>query len=120
MKRNLDYLCAIMVMGWKYSIGIEGYSDGQWYVGSEDSPDTICQDHEWKPSADLNAALQVIEKAAQGKGYSIYMFPEEKKPYDVELEIYKQCTDAETLPLAMCICSLRAVGVSEKEISKAL
>lgn len=68
----------------------------------------------------LDDALLCLELAAQGKGYSIYMFPEEKKPYDVELEVFKVCTDAKTLPLAMCLCALRSVGVPESLITQAM
>lgn len=110
---KLDDLCAIKVMGYRIEDGwVKEFKGDHWWE--------LCEPHEWNPSTSLDDALVCLERAAQGKGYSIYMFPEEKKPYDVELEVFKVCTDAKTLPLAMCLCALRAMGVSESEISLAM
>lgn len=114
---KLDDLCAIKVMGWEFiAYAPPGFVSSIW--DTHGGKATIPGD--FSPSTSLDDALVCLERAAQGKGYSIYMFPEEKKPYDVELEVFKMCTDAKTLPLAMCICSLRAMGIPESEISLAM
>lgn len=120
---KLDDLCAIKVMGWKLSNGIEMYSDGQWYTGSEESPDTQRQGLEWNPSTSLDDALVCLERAAGGLewylSHSCYADDlGESMRYECSIENY--AAEGSTVPLAICLCSLRAMGVPESEISIAM
>lgn len=103
---------AAKAMGWEWS--------GRFGWMMNGTPVHSRLDYTWSPSTCADDALVLLEKAAQGKGYSIYMFPEEKKPYDVELEVDKRCTDESTLPLAMTVAALRAFGIPEPEIQSAM
>lgn len=122
-KANLDYLCAIMVMGWKYSNGIDGYSDGQWYTGNESSPDTMRKDEDWNPSANMNDAITLLAKAANINGYKLGYelgaFQGNQKFY-ARIAGYAIASECDSLEIAACVVSLRAAGVKESQIREAI
>lgn len=109
---------AAKAMGWTL-IGWGKCEPSAPFYQNEDGESTFSTST-WNPSTCADDALVLLEKVAQGKGYSIYMFPEEKKPYNVELEVFKYCTGEKTLPVAMTVAALRASGIPEYEIQEAL
>ena len=131
MGAQLDYLCGIHVMGWKLSNGVDMYSDGQWYIGSEETPETQRQLYEWNPSACLDDALLCLERVAVRRRWEIKSY--EKFDNDTQTYFYVRLVNHtsgpkikrtkanhEKLSVAICLCALRACGVKEDEISKAL
>lgn len=109
---KLDILVAEKVMGWKYLNDANGYQ-----VFKEANGERIAA--KWHPSTSLDDALLCLERAANGRwtvtlgvnGYWCYIGPRD--------EIEHNALD-KTPALAMCICALRASGVSESLITQAM
>lgn len=89
-ENKINALCAEKVMGW--------------LILCENFPDD---------------ALVVLEKAACDEDYDMSRSKEE----GYNISIYRGPGDSgwqKTLALAMCVCALKAVGVSEDEIQEAM
>lgn len=107
-------------MGWELSSGIDMYSDGQWFTGSHESPDTQRQYHEWNPSTDLNDAAELLEYAADMNAWVVESVPTRDGLYFCRIDAVDAQADEKTLALAMTLCALRVFGIPEQELQEAM
>lgn len=111
---KLDDLCAIKVMNW--------HKEFFMYLDADDN-DAVKID-EWNPSTSLDDALVCLERAAKGQRFEIVYVSDSMK-LSGDRGWYARINAGiasfeTTAALAMCLCSLRAMGVPESEISLAM
>jgi len=110
--KQLDELMATRVMGWKETDANSITSSRVWRVngdGWKNSPERISV-NSWHPSTNISQAFEVVDQMIadyyieiyHNKGERTWMvfILDEKNQWDVE---------ADTLPLAICEASLKAV-----------
>lgn len=116
---KLDDLCAIKVMGyyWARPDVIIG-SRNTYFPG----PDLRTNPIKFSPSTSLDDALVCLERAANGMTYEFWHCPieEKSKTYWCHFVATQYEGESNSAALAMCLCSLRAMGVPESEISLAM
>ena len=119
---KLDDLCAIKVMGWYESI--ETVDDMTLHWWGNDTLVFNRRTYDWMPSVSLDDALVCLERAANGQRFEIvYVSDSMKLSGDRGWYAVINAGTASfetTAALAMCLCSLRAMGVPESEISLAM
>jgi len=123
---ELDALIAVEVMGW--SVDKHGTV---WRDEQHKYPDRLPY-FQWSPSTDISAAWEVVD-VILGKGFSVFVSAlhsgnlqgcliegacaKPMKPEDNVLNIYRNMivakTQTETVPHAICLAALKAVGYSE-------
>lgn len=115
MNARFNALVAEKCMGWSLNSG------ECWVSGPTDSVhEHVCSER-WNPFDDVNDALMAIERAAVGRGWMVIrtIKPEFRK-YVVGISAAPGGKGRDTLALAMSVCALQAVGVTEGEIEEAL
>lgn len=118
---KLDDLCAIKMMGyyWAGPDVIIG-SRNTYFPG----PDLRTNPIKFSPSTSLDDALVCLERAAKGQRFEIVYVSDIMK-LSGDRGWYARINAGiasfeTTAALAMCLCSLRAMGVPESEISLAM
>lgn len=117
--RELDALVAVHIMGWQPDniYGARGQLAGQWIYTPEGNISDIPH-----YSTDIAAAWQVVEKLRErsfyssytdlsldtGKGWYSWHFHDHRP-----LSAYSSDATASTVPLAICLAALKAVGAIE-------
>lgn len=127
-------------MGWV--LNIEMFHDGLEYarwVNANDNSSTLYYDHisqsiwrdpqfqplacrQWNPSTCADDALMLLTKACASGNWTL----EARRSTHYEGKTRYSCESygtwgyADTTPLAMALCALRAAGISETEIQEAL
>lgn len=117
---KLDDLCAIKIMGWT----LERHGGSDFWM--EPNGFSHSKAFDWYPSHSVDDALGCLERA-----YEKYAYAEIRRGFDgwfcglwdkeeaIEDIATVYCAN-EKLSIAMCLCSLRAMGVPESEISLAM
>lgn len=143
---GVDALVATRVMGWRWGrpkAPVLPQDDRDCWIGPRPaSPgvpagEWVVEYGEWSPSSDPAAAWEVVEKMRDrdplirpdGRLW-VCIMDASADPGDTmthwhdhrSYTIARRRVDehADTMPMAVCICALRAVGVSEEEINAAL
>lgn len=125
---KLDDLCATKVMGWYESI--ETVDDMTLHWWGNDTLVFNRRTYDWMPSVSLDDALVCLERARNGhsldmryvtEAYARQWHSDKRWIVAIKTRGHPRAEAKEvTLPLAMCLCSLRAMGVPESEISIAM
>jgi hypothetical protein len=112
--RSLDCLIAERVIGWRHTCGAECPAPKCWGWVDPDGVDMLRGDDVPAYSTDIAAAWEVISEMQRrgwsfilddmcsGKTYQCHFERERTEVYNV--------TDIETVPLAICLAALKAVG----------
>jgi len=119
--RELDALIAEKVMGWTPC-----YHDDDVVVAWRDEngyekffTDPTQSDNEWSPSTDMNDAWVVVERLRESKTFSLHDIWDEEDiimfnatfQHNDTYHVVNYESYANTAPLAICLASLKAVGV---------
>lgn len=122
--REIDALVAEKVMGWKCHRCIEGkyhpIGEHEWFRmtihqrASGDRPIKDC-DHFLAYSSDISAAWEVVEKMKDDGFYCVTLVSYKDAHHctieGADTTVAAHVEDAPTAPIALCLASLRAVGV---------
>jgi hypothetical protein len=101
--REIDIAAATKIMEWKFNKATIEYGWDRWLTN--DHRKYIAVD-EWKPSEDINAAFEVVEKLREkGIHFDIFTFADF---YEVCLGTDVYCANP-SLPKAICIAALKSV-----------
>lgn len=120
--RELDALVAAKIMGWT-SVTNRRHADGTWSGIRHDWPAPVIDDVPFF-SSDIRAAFLVVEQlrqqwAAGNSTSNFWTFRDcGAQPWQALIELYPDHdanivefeADGETLPFAICLCALKAVG----------
>lgn len=106
--REINHLVAVKVMNW-----VQGKYAKEWYYKKNNGQihGVVKLVKDWNPSTDIADALQVVEKWNLYKIYKVnnkyicWIYDESNNE-----EIFYEA-EAPTLPLAICLAALKAVGV---------
>lgn len=103
---EIDKLVGKHVMQWRFESGPEG----RWYEYT-----LLVATEDWSPSTDIACAWQVLEKFSHTRFGLLYFGPS-PRPWACQI-LVDEATDVwgkameDTAPMAICLASLRAVGV---------
>ncbi len=118
--REIDAKVAIEVMGWS-SVSLptspRGTLDDGWDIGRGGGWSAMPK-FRWKPSTSTSDAMKVVEKMRE-RGYSFHAGTDEIKGawYAAFSEMKTDCLyeeDGESLPMAISLAALKAVGAMEE------
>lgn len=120
---ELNFIMAERVMGWEFK-------DGHWFAFDGQRSTSVSYGF-WSPGNCVDDALMGLEKVACKRRWEIKSY--EKFDNDTQTYFYVRLVNHtsgpkikrtkanhEKLSVAICLCALRACGVKEDEISKAL
>lgn len=140
--REIDALVAEKVMGWKRMTYAEAHPEtpaykdrkeftGHWHSNewdellhefknvayAEDCDDHYCPEEAWSPSTDISAAWEVVEKMRNRDSVFTLWDDLDDEYYYCAFNTPKYHFEvgAETMPKAICLAALKAVGVNVSE-----